>query len=98
MAKPGSRTRVQRDVVLELLKDVKGVSISEMGKLPNRAAGMGSASGGGSGHAKPARSKMAQEFMTPSNRPGAAGGIGGGSKAGGANDEALDGLSNLFEG
>ena len=81
MAKPGSHSRQQRALVLELLKDVKGVSISEMGKV----------SSGGS-RARKGRSKMAQEFMKAPEpqRPGA--GSGAGSK-----DEEFDGVSRLFE-
>ncbi|KAL1881361.1 hypothetical protein VTK73DRAFT_4368 [Phialemonium thermophilum] len=53
MLQPGLHPRQQRALVLDLLKDLKGVSIAEMGKL-NRAT-------------RPRRvhrSKMAQEFMT----------------------------------
>ena len=58
ISRPGQHTRQQRAVVLDLLKDLKGVSISEQGKLAKSVV-----------VAKPAakksgRSKMAQEFMT----------------------------------
>lgn len=85
MAKPGSHTRQQRALVLELLKDVKGVSISEMGKVS--AAG-----GAGTGRSKRAgRTKMAEEFMKAPEpqRPVA----GDGTK-----DEEFIGVSRLFEG
>ncbi|CCF39713.1 hypothetical protein CH063_10477 [Colletotrichum higginsianum] len=52
-SKPASHTRQQRALVLDLLKDLKGVSIAEMGKLPKN---------GGFGPSKRSnRSKMAQE-------------------------------------
>lgn len=53
-----SNPRQQRGHVLDLLKDLKGVSISEMGKLQKSsdASGFKKKSSG--------RSKMAQEFMT----------------------------------
>lgn len=82
MQKPGSSSRQQRALVLELLKDVKGVSISEMGKV----------SGGGTRSKRVGRSKMAQEFMKAPEppRPGA-----GSSEM---KDEEFDGVSRLFEG
>ena len=43
--KPTSNTRLQRAIVLDLLKDVKAVSVSEMGKLSKSAAAIGSANG-----------------------------------------------------
>lgn len=89
MEKPGAHSRQQRALVLELLKDVKGVSISEMGKVSD---------GGSAGRGKRAgRSKMAQEFMKAPEptRPGAgAEGTGGGE----VKDEEFDGVSRLFEG
>lgn len=54
-------SRQQRAIVLDLLKDLKGVSISELGKLSK--SGVGGSSSSSRGKAK--RSKMAQEFMTP---------------------------------
>lgn len=95
MGKPGSHTRQQRALVLDLLNDLKGVSVSEMGKLPN-STGFG---GGGSGRGKRnGRSKMAQGFMSeppPSNSgPTRAGGIPGPRRA---TPDALEGVSNLFE-
>ncbi|KAK3989669.1 putative importin beta-related nuclear transport receptor [Cladorrhinum sp. PSN332] len=80
-------SRQQRAVVLDLLKDLKGVSISEMGRL--------TISGGqksGSGSNKQKRSKMAQEFMTPA-APGQ-GGSGGGGGRGKTPD--LEGVAGMF--
>lgn len=92
MSKPGSHTRQQRALVLDLLKDLKGVSVSEMGKLP-KSSGFG----GSSRSKKSGRSKMAQEFMneptpTGATRSGAMAGVRGGTP------DALEGVSNLFEG
>ncbi|KAH8706815.1 armadillo-type protein [Ilyonectria robusta] len=93
MSKPGAHTRQQRALVLDLLKDLKGVSVSEMGKLP-KSSGFG-----GSGRSKRTnRSKMAQQFMNehPTSGPGAtrSGGLG----RRGMTPEALEGVSTLFEG
>lgn len=89
-AKPGSQTRQQRAVVLDMLKDLKGVSVSEMGKMP-RSAGFGD---GGASSKKPQRSKMAQAFMmVPEQQPR---GVNGGGERGGTPD-ALDGVANLFD-
>ncbi|EFY89339.1 KapL [Metarhizium acridum CQMa 102] len=94
MAKPGSHPRQQRAIVLELLKDLKGVSVSEMGKLA-KTAGFG-----GSSRAKRSnRSKMAQGFMNTSNE--ADGGVTRANGVMGARrttPDALEGVSNLFEG
>ncbi|KAK0669753.1 putative importin beta-related nuclear transport receptor [Cercophora samala] len=57
---PGVHSRQQRAMVLDLLRDLKGVSISEMGKL-SKSLGTPSRS------SKSKRSKMAQEFMTPAD-------------------------------
>ncbi|KAK1971808.1 ARM repeat-containing protein [Colletotrichum sublineola] len=86
--KPASHTRQQRALVLDLLKDLKGVSIAEMGKLPkNSSFGRGKKSN---------RSKMAQEFMTPANETRTRGG--GVADAGRATPDALEGVADLFEG
>ena len=73
VSRPGLNSRQQRAVVLDLLKDLKGVSISEMGKL-NKSLGIKAESRGSK---KSSRSKMAQEFMTvdqaQAGRAGAAG-------------------------
>ncbi|KAL3952314.1 hypothetical protein ACCO45_014031 [Purpureocillium lilacinum] len=55
MTRPGSHMRQQRAIVMELLKDLKGVSVSEMGKLA-KSAGFGGTSRG----KRHNRSKMAQ--------------------------------------
>ncbi|KAK7414143.1 karyopherin [Neonectria punicea] len=93
MSKPGSHTRQQRALVLDLLKDLKGVSVSEMGKLP-KSSGFG-----GPGRSKRSnRSKMAQGFMNePESGPGEtrSGGMAGVRRA---TPDGLEGVSNLFEG
>lgn len=94
MAKPGSHTRQQRAIVLELLKDLKGVTVSEMGKLA-KTAGFGGSSRG----KKSSRSKMAQGFMSASTE--ADGGVTRGNGVPGprrTTPDALEGVSNLFEG
>ena len=86
-ANPASHTRQQRAIVLEMLKDLKGVSVSEMGKLP-KSTGFGN-SRGKKGH----RTKMAQAFMDgPAEAPRE---MNGGR---GATPDALDSVSNLFGG
>lgn len=95
MAKPGSHSRQQRAIVLELLRDLKGVSVSEMGKLA-KSAGLSTA--GGRVKRAGGRSKMAQGFMT--EPPGQSNGttrmeqVAGGRRT---TPDALDGVSNLFD-
>jgi exportin-5 len=95
MAKPASHSRQQRAIVLELLKDLKGVSVSEMGKLAKSIGSLDS-----SGRNKRAgRSKMAQGFMTApsgqSNGETRLDQVTGGRKT---TPDALEGVSNLFDG
>ncbi|OHF04378.1 hypothetical protein CORC01_00230 [Colletotrichum orchidophilum] len=88
VSKPAAHTRQQRALVLDLLKDLKGVSIAEMGKLPKNS---------GFGRSKRSnRSKMAQEFMTPANESRTRGG--GVADGGRATPDALEGVAGLFEG
>ncbi|KAJ4291519.1 karyopherin [Collariella sp. IMI 366227] len=70
ITKPGMSSRQQRALVLELLEDLKGVSISEMGKLSKSLGDVPM-----TGRKSATRSKMAQEFMTPDA------GAGGGGRA-----------------
>jgi exportin-5 len=92
--KPGSHTRQQRAIVLEFLKDLKGVSVSEMGKL-NKSAGLD----GSSNSKRPNRSKMAQGFMTSAPATSDAAGRKRGDAAGDrTTPDGLEGISNLFEG
>lgn len=96
MAKPGAHSRQQRAIVLELLRDLKGVSVSEMGKLA-KSAGLSSV--GGRVKKAGGRSKMAQSFMT---EPAAQNNgvatrmeqVAGGRRT---TPDALDGVSNLFD-
>ncbi|KAM5372907.1 hypothetical protein ACJZ2D_007244 [Fusarium nematophilum] len=92
MAKPGSHTRQQRALVMDVLKDLKGVSVSEMGKLP-KSSGFGS-SGRKRGH----RSKMAQQFMSDPTQSGPGATRSGMSAARKTTPDGLEGVSNLFEG
>lgn len=57
----GTSQRAQRVLVLALLKDLKGVSIAEMGKV-QKTTDFGSAKKKASG-----RSQMQQQFMEPTN-------------------------------
>ncbi|KAF4345767.1 MSN5 (multicopy supressor) [Fusarium beomiforme] len=91
MAKPGAHTRQQRALVLDLLKDLKGVSVSEMGKLP-KSSGFG-----GSSRKRSNRSKMAQQFMSD-QQSGQDSTRSGMNVARRATPDALEGVSNLFEG
>ncbi|RDA93412.1 hypothetical protein CP533_1996 [Ophiocordyceps camponoti-saundersi (nom. inval.)] len=89
MANPGMHTRQQRALVLQLLHEIKGVSVSEMGKMAkNGGGGINNSSNNNNNNGKrPGRSKMAQEFMkepaTQQRR---------------VTPEALEGVSGLFEG
>ncbi|PNP56453.1 hypothetical protein THARTR1_03149 [Trichoderma harzianum] len=91
VAKPGSHTRQQRAIVLEFLKDLKGVSVSEMGKL-NKGLDSSSRS------KRPTRSKMAQGFMTSAPAASDAADRKRVDAADGrATPDGLEGISNLFE-
>jgi exportin-5 len=94
ISRPGMAHRQQRSLVLDLLKDLKGVSISEMGKL---SKGMPSKSE--SRFKRPQRSKMAQQFMTAPGPSGMAGDV---AAAAGTEDSRktpdLDGVASMFEG
>ncbi|KAK6069200.1 hypothetical protein SCUP234_10848 [Seiridium cupressi] len=83
--------KVQRNYVLQLLSELKGVSISELGKL---GTGAGSITSSRKSHhgKKASRSQMAQEFMTPAAPQAANGGYAGANK----NEEALEGVAGLF--
>ncbi|ORY67085.1 armadillo-type protein [Pseudomassariella vexata] len=86
ISKPGLSSRSQRAIVLDLLRDLKGVSISEMGKLQKSFGDAGSKR-----VKKSARSKMAQEFMkapTPSTTSTNAPQI--------KTEDGLEGVASLF--
>ncbi|KAF5022759.1 hypothetical protein F66182_5174 [Fusarium sp. NRRL 66182] len=91
MAKPGAHTRQQRALVLDLLKDLKGVSVSEMGKLPKSSVF------GGSSRKRGGRTKMAQQFMSepPAGQNSTRGGMDVTRKG---TPDGLESVSNLFEG
>lgn len=95
MAKPESHTRQQRVLVLEILKDLKGVSVSEMGKLAKTSGFSNS-----SRNKRSTRSKMAQGFMSSTPAAADAGTTRENGVAGNriATPDALEGVSNLFEG
>lgn len=99
LMRPGLSARQQRAMVLDLLKDLKGVSISEMGKLSKSG---GVKAGGGRSGKRSTRSKMAQEFMTaPTSVPAAVDASGGGDGAAAGGDSRrtpdLEGVSGLFQ-
>lgn len=90
VSRPGMAPRQQRALVLDLLKDLKGVSISEMGRLSN-----GTPSKSESRFKRPQRSKMTQQFMSAPAPSGMAG------APPGAEDRKtpdLEGVASMFEG
>ncbi|RYO84922.1 hypothetical protein DL763_007292 [Monosporascus cannonballus] len=89
MLRDESSSRQQRAAVLDLLRDLKGVSISEMGKL-NKSVGQAAKAQSGK---RPTRSKMAQQFMTAPPPATTAPGATTDANA----DSNLDGLANLFQ-
>lgn len=98
MPTPTVHVRQQRAVVLDMLKDLKGVSVSEMGKL-QKSAGFGRPRSSKKIH----RTRMAEAFMS---EPAAGSSRGGqdaprsGVAAGPGEvtaDAALEGVSNLFD-
>lgn len=93
--KPASHTRQQRAIVMEFLKDFKGVSVSEMGKLSKTGVDSGSSRSKRTG-----RSKMAQGFMTSAPAASDAAGRKRAEAGGRAtpDNDGLEGISNLFEG
>ncbi|GAW17865.1 hypothetical protein ANO14919_073320 [Xylariales sp. No.14919] len=90
MVKGATSFRGQRAVILELLRDLKGVSVSEMGKL-SKSIGLPSSQ---PTSRKTTRSTMAQKFMTApeSTSRGTAG-----TNTHTDNTNELDGLAGLFE-
>jgi exportin-5 len=93
VSQPGMHSRQQRALVLELLEDLKGVSISEMGKLTKS---LGARPGSSRGNKKSTRSKMAQEFMTPNAGPGTGGAAGADGSTGRNKTPDLDGVAGMF--
>ncbi|KAI1751102.1 armadillo-type protein [Xylaria castorea] len=90
MVRSGTSPRGQRAVILELLRNLKGVSVSEMGKL-SKSVGLPSSQ---PTSRKTTRSMMAQKFMTApesGNHTTTAAGADGDATNG------LDGLAGLFE-
>ncbi|KAK4185282.1 putative importin beta-related nuclear transport receptor [Podospora australis] len=92
LSSPGIHPRQQRAVILDLLKDLKGVSIAEMGKVKSATFMPPSSSRTGK-----KRSKVMQEFMTPSadtSRGGTAGGNEG--TVGRSKTPDLEGVAGMF--
>jgi exportin-5 len=93
VSQPGMHSRQQRALVLELLEDLKGVSISEMGKLTK---GFGAAPGSSRSSKKSTRSKMVQEFMTPNAGSGTGAAAGAGGSTGRDKTPDLEGVAGMF--
>ncbi|KAH8887112.1 hypothetical protein GQ53DRAFT_333612 [Thozetella sp. PMI_491] len=92
VSRPGLHGRQQRAVVLDLLKDLKGVSISEMGKL-NKSVGVRV----DNRHSRRApRSKMAQEFMTPNADMSGAGTDAGAAGTDKRQTPEFEGVAGMF--
>ena len=89
-SRPGLHSRQQRAVILELLRHLKGVSISEMGKL-NKSPGVRPDA---RTNKKSSRSKMAQEFMTADAN--ASGGVGHAGTVARRQSPALEGVAIMF--
>ncbi|KAH9890878.1 armadillo-type protein [Xylariomycetidae sp. FL2044] len=102
MMRKETSQRAQRAVILQLLSDIKGVSVSEMGKV-DKSIGLPTVPSSSSSSRRPLRSKMAQEFMMTPSGEGAgmtsrrqAGGPSNGSGAADGTD-ALEGVASLFD-
>ncbi|KAI1105441.1 ARM repeat-containing protein [Jackrogersella minutella] len=94
MMRRETSSRAQRSVILQILEDLKGVSVSEMGKL-NKSIGMPSTNLPAK---RPVRSKMAQKFMeapAPSLNGSRSDNMHNGQEDGNADN--LEGVANLFE-
>ncbi|KAI1082629.1 ARM repeat-containing protein [Whalleya microplaca] len=97
MSKKDTSPRAQRAAILDLLRDLKGVSVSEMGKL---SKSIGVAPTKNPLARRPARSKMAQQFMTappPTNGASRPGGQPTGNGPDNGAGDGLEGVASLFE-
>ncbi|KAI1371018.1 ARM repeat-containing protein [Hypoxylon crocopeplum] len=94
MMRNETSSRGQRAVILQLLGDLKGVSVSEMGKL-SKSIGMPSIKTPAT--KRPVRSKMAQQFMTnhAPNRNESRPDTNGNGQDG--NGDNLEGVASLFD-
>jgi exportin-5 len=94
ISRPAVHHRQQRALVLDLLKDLKGISISEMGKLSKDTPSKPE-----SRFRRPQRSKMTQQFMTAPDPSRMAS---DGPVPNGAEDKRttpdLEGVATMFEG
>lgn len=108
ICRAGMQSRQQRALVLDLLKDLKGVSVAEMGKL-SKTGGLKRESFRPAAKKTSQRSKMAQEFMTAAPTTNTSGGgvsaaetaanNGGGVSRmgdGGRGSPDLEGIAGLF--
>ncbi|KAI5854087.1 ARM repeat-containing protein [Durotheca rogersii] len=95
MLRSETSSRGQRGVILQLLGDLKGVSVSEMGKL-NKSVGTPTVKH--SVTKRPTRSKMTQQFMTtPSGGFDASRPSGASDGREDGNGDGLEGLASLFD-
>ncbi|KAK3305497.1 armadillo-type protein [Chaetomium strumarium] len=93
VSRPGIHSRQQRALVLDLLEDLKGVSISEMGKLTKS---LGARPGSSHGGKKSTRSKMVQEFMTPNASSATGGPAGTGDSTTRNKSPDFEGVAGMF--
>lgn len=94
MMRKETGSKAQRAVILQLLGDLKGVSVSEMGKL-SKSIAMPTAN---LPTKRPIRSKMAQQFMTapaPNHNGSGPNNNTNGHQDG--NTDVLEGVASLFE-
>ncbi|KAI0012382.1 ARM repeat-containing protein [Xylariaceae sp. FL0662B] len=97
MLRKETSSRAQRAAVLDLLRDLKGVSVSEMGKL-SKSIGVSAIKSPSA--KRPTRSKMAQQFMTaPPPTNGASRPCGQSTNNGPENGagDGLEGVATLFD-
>jgi exportin-5 len=94
VSRPGVHSRQQRALVLDLLEDLKGVSISEMGKLTKTLGARPGPSHGGKKSST--RSKMVQEFMTPNAGSATRGPAGAGDSTTRNKSPDFEGVAGMF--
>ncbi|KAH8645639.1 armadillo-type protein [Xylariales sp. PMI_506] len=88
-------SRLQRNQVLELLKEVKGVSISEMGKMSTSIGNL-SSSKSANNRKGASRSRLTQEFMSAPAGGSRVEMADGSFRVETTTDEGLDGVAGLF--
>ncbi|KAI2622669.1 ARM repeat-containing protein [Hypomontagnella submonticulosa] len=94
MMRNGLSSRGQRGVILQMLGDLKSVSVSELGKL---SKSIGTPQTKGPQAKRPSRSKMAQQFMTAHVPNGSRQDAPSNGREDGNADNNLEGVANLFD-